>query len=408
MTERNLRIAIIGAGARSLEGYCKHFQAFKPAPRFVAIAEPNPTFLQRTLDTLKLDRKDVNIYSSWEELLAKETELDAAVVGTPNHLHHGPAMILLERKVPIVLEKPMAVSEQECYDIHQAATRNQVAVQLGFVLRSAPMYRKIREVLDSGAIGRVISINADEMVGPLVTSILFRGTWRRLKKYSGGAMLEKCCHDMDLLNWMAGSRPVTINSFGGRRTFTPNPALADRCPDCVAKTTCTYARDTDKLVDEHERKMRSYLNEADACIYNLDSDINDYESVQVLYENGVIANFMCNFNASRPKGSRSMTIVGSRGTLWGFIDEPFICHAVTGSREVHEHKIVWDGSGHGGGDRTHSAAFMETALGLRPRPAADTWDGYMSAMMCFAADRSLTEGRRAHLRYSSQDRIELV
>lgn len=394
-----LRIAIIGAGARALEGYGKHFLQYDPAPRFVAIAEPNPVFLDRTLRDLGLSRDTVRTYATWEALLERETDLDAAVIGTPNHLHHGPAMILLDRKVPFVLEKPMATTEQECRDIHLAAARAGVPVQLGFVLRSAPMYRKIREVIESGVIGQVISIQADEFVGPFVSSILFRGSWRRLRKFSGGAMLEKCCHDMDLINWMAGSRPIAVHSFGGRRTFTPNAALADRCPDCAANKTCAYARDIDKLVDSHERRMGEYLNEADACIYNLDSDLNDYQSVQLQYENGVIANFMLNFNASRPKGSRSMTIVGSRGTLWGYIDEPQIYHAVTGAREAVEHPVKWDNSGHGGGDRTHAFAFLDTVYNRRARPAAGTWEGYLSAMVCFAADRALQEGRRVQMRY---------
>ncbi len=403
-----LRIAVIGAGARALEGYCKHFQQFDPAPRFTAIAEPNPSFLERTLKELHLARRDVRIYPSWESLLETEIDLDAAVIGTPNHLHFGPARVLLQRKVPFVLEKPMAVTERECYEIHRDATRLHVPVQLGFVLRSAPMYRKIREILDRGTIGQVISIQADELVGPMVSSIMFRGSWRRLRKLSGGAMLEKCCHDMDLLNWMAGSRPVAMHSFGGRRTFTPNPALADRCPDCAAFKHCRYARDTDALVDSHERKMRAYLNEADACIYNLDSDLNDYQSAQVLYENGVIANFMLNFNASRPPGSRSMTIAGTRGTLWAMIDEPRIFHSETGDHAIHEHPIVWDGSGHGGGDRAHANAFLETVLGRRSCGAAGTWDGYLSAMLCFAADRSLAEGRRIHLHYGADDQIRLI
>lgn len=408
MAERNLRIAIIGAGARALEGYCKHFQQFTPAPRFVAIAEPNPQFLQRTMEDLKLRSDELRTYPSWEQLLEKETELDAAVIGTPNHLHHGPATTLLRRGVPIVLEKPMAITEQECFEIHQLATQQRVAVQLGFVLRSAPFYLKIKELVRAGGVGQIVSIQADEMVGPLVTSILFRGSWRRHRKYSGGSMLEKCCHDMDLLNWMAESRPTAIHSFGGRRIFTPNPAVADRCPDCVAKETCQYARDTDTGVDDHDRAMKRYLNEADACIYNLDSDLFDHQSVQVLYENGVIANFMLNFHAMGPRGSRTMHIVGTRGRIWGAINDGLVYHHQYSPAKTTEHKIVMDGSGHGGGDRTHSAAFLETVLGRRPRAAADTWDGYLSAMMCFAADRSVAEARRVNLRYDSGDRIELA
>ena len=185
-------------------------------------------------------------------------------------------------------------------------------------------HRKIREIIDSGVIGQVISIQADEFVGPFVSSILFRGSWRRLRKFSGGAMLEKCCHDMDLINWMAGSRPIAVHAF-----------------------------------------------------------------------------------ASRPRGSRSMTIVGSRGTLWGYIDEMKVFHATTGARETVEHPVQWDNSGHGGGDRTHAFAFLDAVHGRRAQPAAGTWEGYLSAMVCFAADRSLQDARRVNLDYAQDGLVSL-
>ena len=408
MNERTLRIAIIGAGQRAMEGYCKHFQKFTPAPQFVAIAEPNPVFLQRAIAELNLDPAQVRAYATWEQCLAQETDLDAAVIGTPNYLHHGPAMVLLERNVPIVLEKPMATSAADCYDIHRLATQRDVPVQLGFVLRSTPFYRQIKAIVSSGVLGQILSIQADELVGRFVTSMMFRGGWRRFRRYSGGSMLEKCCHDLDLLNWLTESQPTLISSIGGRRLFIPNPQFAARCPDCVAKATCEYARDTGSEVDAHERRMRDYIGQADACIYNIDSDMYDHQSVQILYANGVIANFMLTFGTPGPRAGRNMHIVGARGRVWGNIDECTVYQHENSSGKTVEHKIVIDDSGHSGGDRTHAGAFLETVLGRRPRAAADTWDGYLSAAMCFAADQSVVEQRPVQLRYHGTDRVELV
>lgn len=406
--KKPLKIAVIGAGARAMEGYCKHFQKFSPTPSFVAIAEPNPVFLQRAIEELGLNLDKVHTYPSWEQLLKEETNLDAAVIGTPNYLHHGPAMALLERGVPIVLEKPMAANESDCYDIHRMATQRGVLVQLGFVLRSTPFYGKIKELLSLGAIGQILSIQADELVGPFVTSMLFRGGWRRLSRYSGGAMLEKGCHDMDLLNWMTESRPVMINSIGGRRFFTPNPLFADRCPDCIAKNTCIYAQDSGKEdVDKHERKMLDHLSQADACIYNIDSDIYDHQSVQILYENGAIANFMLNFNTPGPRSGRNIHIVGTRGRIWGNPNECIVYHHENSAARTAEHKIVMDGSGHGGGDRHHALTFLETVTRRQSVAVSSTWDGYLSAIMCFASDRSVAEKRHVSLRYAENGRIEM-
>lgn len=404
MTERRLRIAIIGSGDRALQGYCTHFQSFTPAPRFVAMAEPDPAALQRTLTALNLRQDEIRVYPSWEPLLEKETDLDAAVIGTPNHLHHGPAMVLLGRKVPLILEKPLAISAEQCYEIHHAATLNRVPVQLGFVLRSAPFYLKIKEILASRAIGEIVSIQADELVGWMVTSMMIRSHWRRYRRLSGGSMLEKCCHDMDLLNWMTESRPAAIHSFGGRRIFTPNPAVGNHCTECAVKDTCSYGYDA---TPREDRKLRECVYDVNACTYNSDGDMADHQSVQVLYENGVIANFMLTFNAWGPHGNRNMHIVGTRGRIWGNLNDSKVYHFENGPAQMHEHRIVMDGSGHGGGDRPHAAAFLETVLGRRARPAAGTWEGYLSAMMCFAADRSMTEGRRVHLEYSAADRIEM-
>lgn len=405
MKRDRLNIAIIGAGDRALQGYCIHFQGFTPAPRFVAIAEPNPVALQRTLDTLKLQPADVRVYTSWEQLLDKEHALDAAIVGTPNHLHHGPAMVLLQRGVPIVLEKPLAISPDQCLAIHQAASANRVPVQLGFVLRSAPFYMKIKSLVDADAIGQIISIQADELVGWVVTSMMMRGRWRQHQRLSGGSMLEKCCHDMDLLNWMAASRPVAVHSFGGRRIFTPNPSVGTHCTDCVAKDTCTYGYDA---IPRDDRRLRECVYDVNACVYNRSGDMVDHQSVQLLYENGTIANFMLTFNAWGPHSNRNMHLVGAHGRIWGNLNDSKVYHFDNRTNQVHEHPIVMDGSGHGGGDRPHATAFLETVVGRRARSAADTWDGYLSAMVCFAADRSMTEGRRVHLQYSAEDKIQIV
>lgn len=82
------------------------------------------------------------------------------------------------------------------------------------------MYVKLKELIDSGTLGRIISVEANEILSPSHGGYIMRN-WRRFKEQAGPHILEKCCHDIDILNWLIGSVPTRVASFGGTNIFVP-------------------------------------------------------------------------------------------------------------------------------------------------------------------------------------------
>ena len=403
-------IGIIGAGARGTR-YVRFMRDFDRPLKLLGIADPSDKHIamcRTEADHCLAD--DCKTYSHWGPMLADlGHRLDGVIIGTPNHLHHDPAIEAMNAGISaIALEKPLATTIEDCRHIVTRAYETDTRVQLGFVLRSAPFYRKVKQLLDDGAIGRVISIQADELVSRFVTGVMFRGPWRRNFASSGGSMLEKCCHDMDLLNWLADSQPMSLNSYGGQRIFSPNPAVPDSCPTCGSTDQCIYHQADQAERDAAEQDMDQYMKEHRTCIFNAPSDSMDHQSVQLLYRNGVVANFLMNFNTEGPRSGRNLAIIGTRGMLWGNYREPVVFQHDNLSTETIEHRFAMDDSGHGGGDRFHCFNFYRDVFGDDKAPVAGPYEGYLSAMMCIGADRSVHLGRQVNFTYPATRAIEIA
>jgi len=401
------RIGIMGAGARG-----RRVARFAKERKIevAALADPDPQNSANTCAELKDAQTTPRLFADWQALLAANLQLDAMAITTPNYLHHTPALACMQQGIRLLLlEKPLATAEHDCAEIVRTAQATGTRIQLGFVLRSTPFYQQVRAILDSGVIGRVITIQADELASYGVTASLFRGYWRTPNVQSGGSLLEKSCHDMDLLTWFAGARPITVNSFGGCRILEPNPSLPALCRDCGLTPTCPYSA-ADRLkqatTDVFDREALPGQTEVDRCIYRCGGDGYDHQSVQILYENGVIANFILNFHTFGPRSGRNLHIIGTHGSLWGNYGYPELFSQV-GLAEPVRHAIPNDGSGHAGGDRSHHLAFFDMLADPTIRPRATVFDGYLGAMVCFAADRSVTERRQVHLRYPAGHGIEI-
>lgn len=348
-------------------------------------------------------------YDDWRDILRRHPKLDGVVICTPNNLHAGHALPFLERGLAVAIEKPLATTAADCERIIEAERRHGARTLIGFVLRSAPFYAGIHELVRSGAIGGIVAIEADELVRWVTTSLFMRGTWRRSQAASGGSMLEKCCHDMDILNWMMASRPASLDSHGGRLIFGPTPALPAACPGCGVRRDCVYRADQAAAEGEQaDRAMHRFLEHGDACVFTTEKDIADVQSVQVEYENGAIATFLLSFNAGGSTAGRNIRIIGRNGSIWGNMDA--MAFTVFDNRTGREtvHPVKSDGSGHGGGDRRHVLELLAMMRDPAYRPAQNAEAGYLSAVMSLAADVARVERRRVHFRYRDGGFVDMV
>lgn len=403
------KIALIGAGSRA-NSYCQPLVASNKA-EIVAIADPEPMHRKATAQKSAIPAGFAE-YADWRDLLKEHSDLDGVIISSPNNVHIGPAVACLEAGLPVACEKPLASTKGDCERIIDAERANNGRTLIGFVLRSTPFYSKAWHLIsEEGVIGRIVSLQCDELPGWGVSSIINRSPWRRFEEISGGVMLEKSCHDMDIVNWLMGCRPTAIHSFGSRQVFCPNSALPARCEDCKVADDCHYYKKPrlSSQEDHAEDQMHEYIREAgNQCVYNVNKTGVDVQSVAMEYENGAVANFMLNLNCAGPQSGRNLHAIGTHGRVWGNFHENKIWSYDNRSGETQEYDTSGDGSGHGGGDRIHALRLIEMIENPDYRPAQNAQAGYLSAVACFAADMSRREGRRVHLTYEDNTRIQLT
>lgn len=393
------KVAIIGNGGRSTS-YGKAFSKCRDV-EVVALCDQNR---KNTVTMAKMSNISNYIYySDYLELFEKHQDLDGVVISTPNHLHREMAIPFIERGMPIALEKPMTTTMRDSETILLAAKKYKSRLLIGFVLRSAPFYKKADEVLKSDLIGPVLTIQADELGSYGVSSIICRSPWRRYQATSGGSLMEKSSHDLDLINWFSNGRPLSVNSYGGNLLFRPNPNLPVKCIDCKHKD-CHYYGTPEFSPSAGDAVLQDFAQHRDAeqfCIYNIDKDVADNQSVSIEYSNGVIANFMLSFNCSGERSGRNLHIVGTKGRIWGNVEDNNLYVFENKNSKVTKIELGEVLSGHSGGDEAHALELVKMMKDKNYTPGQDDYAGYLSNAICIAADLSRVEKKRINFRYDA-------
>lgn len=396
---------VLGAGSRGsiYAGYAKdHPEEL----RIVAIAEPR----RDRLDALA---EDVNVpeeyrFACWEKLLSQPKLADCAFICTLDDDHIAPALKAMELGYHILLEKPMSNKEAECRVIVETARKTGRTLAVCHVLRYTPFYMTLKALVDAGEVGQVTTINQIENVGYWHQAHSFvRGNWRNSQETSP-MLLQKSCHDMDIILWLMGSRCTQVQSFGSLGHFTPENApegAAKRCLDgCPHMETCPYS--APKLYMDMERAgwpvdvittdmslegRRKALEEGPygRCVYHCDNDVVDRQVVNLEFLNGSVATFtMTGLSADF---FRELKIFGTEGQI----------RANMGTKEIILHRfgeeprtvpvdMGLEASGHGGGDYGIMADFLRILReGGESRSSAEA--SLQSHLICFAAERSRKE-----------------
>jgi predicted dehydrogenase len=404
MGMKKYKVGFIGTGARAIV----YARAYSQNEEIEVAALCSPEKMHRQLLKEKAGLENTfNEYDDYIEMLKKE-QLDGVVIASPNHLHAEHTCECIKAGLSIALEKPLEVTMPRCESIADAEAEHNARILIGFVLRKAPFYAKIKELFAAEKIGRVISIQADELPGFGVTSTLLRSSWRKHVSTSGGVMLEKSCHDMDIFNWLLESRPVSLNCYGGKNIFNENFLLPDNCENCGHAKECNYFMRSKLSDHEHvdEGLMHSFIEGAE-CIFNSKSNIADVQSVNIEYENSAVVNFMLTLNCSGPKSNRNFHAVGTLGRIWGNVHESKLFWHDNLSDKTTEFDCSGDGSGHGGGDKMHALELLKMMKDPDYYPDQNAQAGYLSAAMCFAADKSMNKNRRVYFNYENNNRIVL-
>ncbi|XP_059808079.1 putative 4,5-dihydroxyphthalate dehydrogenase isoform X2 [Hypanus sabinus] len=236
-----VKVLIIGAGNRG-QIYSSFAKDFPERMKVVGVADCRQV-ARRNLQ-MKYSVADYNVFDDWRGAASQEKFADAVIIATPDRQHKEPAVAFAEKGYHILLEKPMAVTVDDCKDIIAACKKHNVMLAVCHVLRYSPAILKIKELLSQGVIGEVVHIQHLEPVGFYHFAHSFvRGNWRN-EQESTFSLMAKSCHDIDIINSLIEKRCIKVSSFGSLSHFTKEnkpQGAASRCLNCAVEQNCPYS-----------------------------------------------------------------------------------------------------------------------------------------------------------------------
>ena len=358
--EKTINVAVIACGSRSR---CVMGHLLKDSNRNVKILtvyDPDREVVKRALK--EWNSPESKICRSYKEAI-NFPGVEWVMVFSPNAYHKEHILAGFAAGKHVFSEKPLATKISDCQQIFQAHQKTNVKFATGFVLRYAPIYRKLKELLDSGEYGYIISVDANENIAPQHGAYIMQN-WRRLTKYAGPHILEKCCHDLDLINWFSGSLPSRVASFGGRNFFVPeNEKLMEK-----------YGRDTFcTWWDPH----------AISSPFSGDTDLMDNSITIAEFRNGVRVSFMATMSNAIPE--RRMYFSCSEGTMkLDLYTGKLYYRCLKGEGTI---EVALPGDGHGGGDDYIMKELYDSmTTGTKPKCSGN--EGLESAVYALALDEA--------------------
>ena len=407
-----VKLLIIGAGSRGTM-YGEYALRYPEQAQVVGVAEPRAFFRAQMAQKHLLAPEQT--VTDWQELVAQPKIADAVVIATPDILHRDPALAFAQQGYDILLEKPLAPDPQSCRQIVEAAQSQQILLAVSHVMRYTAYTQALKQLLATGCIGDIVSIQHLEPVGYWHYAHSFvRGNWRN-EALSSFMLLAKSCHDLDWLRYLIDHRCVQVSSFGSLQYFRRErkPAAAGeakRCLDCAYEPQCTYSAKKfylDRLAQNRldwpldvitteftQEGVLTALREGPygRCVYECDNDVVDHQVVNLLYENGATASFTMIGPSELRK--RQTSIYGTLGEIRG--DGQRILHYdyLSGQTEEIAVSVSSEASGHDGGDHNVMQRFIAAVARRDPSyilsGPAESLETHLTV---FAAERARLENR---------------
>ena len=368
-----MKFVLIGAGQRGMI-YAKY--AYKNGHEITAVAETDP--VKREIAASEFGIPAERCYETGAVLFAGPCMGEAAIIATMDRDHYSEAIPAMEKGV----------------------------------LRYSPFFREIRRVIAEGRIGRVITIQHNENIGNFhIAHSFVRGNWRR-SDLSSPLIMQKSCHDMDLLVWLTGSKCSSVASFGDLTYFRKENApegAAERCCDCPLKDGCRFSAYRSYLPlagnwpatvltdDQSEEGLLEAIRTGPygRCVYHCDNNVCDHQVTILKFENGVTATF--NLSGFTNLMTRTMKIMGEDGEIRASEAENVIevTRFAGNNTEKSESEIIrpeQSTSGHSGGDSGIVEDFLSMLEGRDSVSATEIHESVESHMMACAAEEARLTG----------------
>ncbi len=366
-------VAIVGCGARGCESYGRLFHQFKDKYKIVALCDINKDTLKKYGEIYSVPEE--NRFESEEEFF-KVRRADLVTITTLDEDHVRQSLAAMKLGYDILMEKPITDNADECLALLEAQKKYGNKVLVCHVLRYAPAFMKVDELLKEGRVGRLVAIQAIEQVAYWHQAHSYvRGNWRRAEDTTP-MILAKCCHDLDLLQFYAKSKCESVSSVGDLTYFTEENAPENstaRCLDCPLKDTCAYSAKRiyiDNFIGSGrpenvwpynvltpeipltEEGLTKAVKEGPygRCVFRCDNDVVDHQITQITFENGVKATLL--MTAFTAGGGRIYKFFGTTGEIDFYEDQNIIEIKPFGGKweTIDVKNLAEGGYSHGGGD----------------------------------------------------------
>lgn len=403
-----LDCAILGYGNRG--SIYAELLAKTKGVKIVCVCDTNAKNLRAAKEKFGLSEE--NCFLDDEEFF-KNRRADFIVIATMDRLHIGHMVKAIRLGYDILLEKPIATRPEHCDEIERAVSvsgRNKILVC--HVLRYTSFFQKIKELLESGELGEITSVSESENIAFVHYWLSFlHGNWHDESEASP-IILQKCCHDFDVISWLIGKKCEKVSSFGNLAVYKPEQAPEEAkayCSDCACAEQCLYCgiriMNTDPLwlqgyypeIEMTSENIRRILsdksNPFSECAFNGRNNVMTDQIVNMYYEGGIVAqHLMTGFSSV---GRREITIHAARGEIFGYMsaDKVKIFY-----RPFQKSETVYDltkessVSGHGGGDKGLIESFVSYLSGENSGALSTLKDSLMSHRIAFAAEESRKQG----------------
>ena len=398
-----MKLALIGAGARGMVYSTYAHDAL--GAEIVAVADRCHERLERAKQLFHTP--DEMLFTEALDLVKTVPEADALIIASMDRDHFSHAMAGLDRGWDILLEKPISPDPVECLKLCRKAEETGRNITVCHVLRYSPFFIRLKEILDSGRLGRIVAVEHTENIGNFhIAHSFVRGNWRN-DMLSSPIIMQKSCHDLDILLWLTGKRALRLSSAGSLSYFKEENApegSTERCLDCPAAKDCRFdARKaylpvigtwpaTILTQDQTQEGILKALREGPygRCVYRCDNNVCDHQTTLIEFEDGLTAAFTLSGMTNRM--CRTIHVMCEDGELWGDDQKGEIRISPFRSNNVdpYQEERIFIGEvtgGHSGGDEALVRDFA-ALLGRRSGSRSSIQRSVESHLMACAAEES--------------------
>lgn len=367
------KLGFVGFGLRS-ETMMKAFKTIEADVCIAAIADPRHAEIKEKYNDDSFF-KSANYYDDIDQMLAGE-KLDGVFVGTRCSLHTDYACKVLALDLPLFLEKPVCINEQQLNKLRDAAKGKENKVVVSFPLRLSPLVIEVKRIIDSGSIGKLTMVQA---INNVPYGSVYYHSWYRDDNETGGLFLQKMTHDIDYIHYLMGEKTVSASATTAKLHYKGNKPAGLKCIDCDEYHTCS----------ESSYVVKNILKEevtGEYCCFAKDTGNEDCAAAIFKTPSGVIVSYNQNFIVKKSAARRGARFVGTMGS----VEFDFYTGEIREDRyltpDTITHKFEFGNGAHFGGDEYLALDFMGVLNGENAK--SNLSDGIIAASACLAAKKS--------------------